>query len=127
MASAATVVAFVASAAVAPAHTHTFPSRFASLTVSEGSRSTLVEVHGQISSPRAACVKNRQVRAGFFNPASGLTSGIRSDTTNANGFFSIEVSRRSNLYKAQVEKKSLRSRRGHRHKCGLKVKTVEGP
>jgi hypothetical protein len=114
-------------AAVAPAHTKTFPTTFTSLTVQEGSRSTVVLISGQIDSKNNACAKGRDVRAGFFNPASGLTSGVRSTKSNAAGSFSVEVSRRGTLFKVQVEKSSLPGNRKHRHKCGRATKDVSGP
>jgi hypothetical protein len=122
-----TAIALGLMAAVAPAHTKTFPTTFSALSVLEGSRSTVVEVTGDIDSKNQACVRGRQVRAGFFNPASGLTSGIRATTTDSTGAFSVEVSRRGTIYKVQAEKKTLPGNRKHRHKCGRVTKDVSGP
>ena len=122
---AATVVALAGMAAIAPAHIKSFGTSFASLTAEQGSHSTRVLISGQVASPRARCVRGRTVRAGSFNPNSGLTSGVRSTTTDANGNFSVEISRRGHDYKVQVEKKRLASRPGHRHSCRRKTKDIQ--
>ena len=122
---AATVVALAGMAAIAPAHIKSYPTRFASLTAEEGSHSTRVLISGQVASPRKGCVRGREVRAGSFNPNSGLTSGVRSTTTNANGNFSVEISRRGHDYKVQVERKRLPSPRGHRHRCKRVTKDIQ--
>ena len=121
----ATVVALAGMAAIAPAHIKSYATHFASLTAEQGSHSTRVLISGQVTSPRARCVKRREVLAGFFNPSSGLTSGVRSTTTDANGNFSVEISRRGHDYKVQVEKKRLPSRPGHRHRCKRVTKDIQ--
>jgi hypothetical protein len=115
-------------AAVAPAHTKSFPTTFTSLTVQEGSRSTLVLISGTLDSPNNACAKNRTVRAGFFDPNSGLTSGIQTTKSKGNaGAFSVEVIRKSSTFKVQVEKSNLPGKRKHKHKCGRVTRDVSGP
>jgi hypothetical protein len=121
----AAAIAFVILAALAPAHIKRFQTNFASISATEGSRSTVVELSGVVASPRQGCVRNREVRGGSFNPESGLTSGIRETTTSNNGSFSLETSRRGNTYKVEVSRKRLRSRRGHRHICKRRTVTIE--
>jgi hypothetical protein len=121
----AATLAFVVLAAIAPAHTKRFQTNFASISATEGSRPTVVELSGVVASGRQGCIRNREVRGGSFNPESGLTSGIRETRTANNGSFSLETSRRGNTYKVEVSKKRLPSRRGHRHICKRRTVTIE--
>jgi hypothetical protein len=121
-------VLIAGSAVIAPAHTKKFATEFESVGFQPSPGSTPARVggtfSGQISSPKAACLRGRRVEFAYVDKGTGLVHNLQTTRTNANGSFSHTVPdgqiRRPESYRVKVHKKTVTNTRRHTHRCKAK-------
>ncbi len=113
---AALAVAALGLAGIASAHTVKFDSAI-SAKYEKPTKSKPAAFAGTVSSPKARCMKNRDVNV-RMRLTDGSTSVVGSGSTDAAGNWRIEFADLAKgTYFAQVKKKALRKNDEHKHVC----------
>jgi hypothetical protein len=116
------------SAAIAPAHKHTYPTGFASVGFQFSPASNPSRAggtfSGQISSPNRGCLRARRVEFAYVDSSIGLVHNLQSTQTSANGSFQLRVPdgfiRSPESFRVKVHKKTVKNTRKHTHRCKQK-------
>ena len=109
-------VGAVGFAAVAAAHTVRFDSAI-SAKYERPTKTKTAAFAGEVSSPKARCMKNRTVNV-RLRQTDGSSVVVGSGSTDAAGEWRIEFADLAKgTYFAQVKKKALRKNKKHKHIC----------
>lgn len=113
---AALAVAAVGFAGIASAHTVKFDSAI-SAKYEKPTKTKPAAFAGEVSSPKARCMKNRDVNV-RMRLTDGTTPVVAKGSTDAAGEWRIEFADLAKgTYFAQVKKKALRKNSDHKHVC----------